>query len=111
MLTFYDTTHLSSRGSCGGGEPEGEPREVEAGADDAVVVVRIHAHQVLVLQVQNESLRKGNKITKKKYLVVKAVDAKVALLEFILVEVRPSPDLGVDDMREPFSTRNLQVIV
>ena len=44
------------------------------------------------------------------YLVVKAVDAKVALLEFILMEVRPPPDLGVDDVREPFSTRNLQVV-
>ena len=60
MLPFYGTTDLSPRGSCGGGQPEGEPREVEAGADDAVVVVRIHADQVLVLQVQNESFRKGN---------------------------------------------------
>ena len=41
--------------------------------------------------------------------MVKAVDAKVALLEFILVEVRPPPDLGVDDVREPLSTRNLQI--
>ena len=60
MPHFYDTTDLSSRGGGGSGEPEGEPREVQAGADDAVVVVRIHAHQVLVLEVKSESLRKGN---------------------------------------------------
>ena len=60
MLPFYGITDLSSRGGCGGGQPEGEPREVEAGADDAVVVVRVHADKILVLQVQNESFRNGN---------------------------------------------------
>ena len=62
MPPLHETTRtdLSSRGSCGGGQPEGEPREVEAGADDAVVVVRIHAHQVLVLAVKIESFRNGN---------------------------------------------------
>ena len=60
MHPFYGTTDLCPRGGCGGGQPEGEPREVEAGADDAVVVVRIHADQVLVLQVQNESFRERN---------------------------------------------------
>ena len=40
--------------------------------------------------------------------MVKTVDAKLALLQFILVEVGPPPDLGVYDVRESLSARNLK---
>ena len=48
-------------------------------------------------------------ISNKKYLVVKTIDAKLALLEFILVEVWPPPDLGINDVGKSFSARNLQL--
>lgn len=55
-------------------------------------------------------MRKSSKIIIKRkiYLVIKTIDAYLALFEFILVEVWPPPDLGVNDVRESFSARNLR---
>ena len=53
-------------------------------------------------------VHRSNYCSVNKYLVVKTVDAKLALLQFILVEVGPPPDLGVYDVRESLSARNLK---
>ena len=52
-------------------------------------MVGIDAHEVLVL-------------------VVEAEGAKVHLLQLVLVEVRPAPDAGVDDVGEAFAAGNLE---
>ena len=65
----------------------GEPSEVNAGADDAFIVIRIHANGV--------------------GLQVERVLAVLHLLQLVLVQVRPAPDPGVDHMGKAFSPGNL----
>ena len=48
-VILHDLTNLSSRGSGGSGQPEREAREIQTRPYDAVVVVRIHAYQILIL--------------------------------------------------------------
>ena len=66
---------------------EGESGEVDAGADDALVVVGVDADRV--------------------GLEVEGVLAVLDLLQLVLVQVRPPPDARVDHVREPLPTRNL----
>ena len=66
---------------------EGESGEVDAGADDALVVVGVDADRV--------------------GLEVEGVLAVLDLLQLVLVQVGPPPDAGVDHVREPFPARNL----
>ena len=65
----------------------GEPSEVNAGADDAFIVIRIHANGV--------------------GLQVERVLAVLHLLQLVLVQIRPAPDPGVDHMGKAFSPGNL----
>lgn len=65
-----------------------ESGEVDAGGDDTLVVVRVHAHAVR-FQIEGEL-------------------AVLDLLELVLVKVGPSPDPGVDDMRKSFPCGDLE---
>ena len=65
-----------------------EPSEVNAGADDAFIVVRVHANRVR--------------------LQVKRVLTVLHLLQLVLVQIRPTPNPGVDHMGKAFSPGNLR---
>ena len=66
----------------------GETSEVNARADDTFVVVRIHANRV--------------------GLQVKRVLTVLHLLQLVLVQIRPTPNPGVDHMGKAFSPGNLR---
>lgn len=67
----------------------GQIDAADAGGDDALVVVRIDAHQI-ALQIERA-------LTNSK------------MLQLIFVQIRPPPYPGVDDMRKAFPTRHLQI--
>jgi hypothetical protein len=69
----------------------GETSEVNARADDTFVVVRIHANRV--------------------GLQVKRVLTVLHLLQLVLVQIRPTPNPGVDHMGKAFSPGNLEATV
>ncbi len=74
-----------------GARVQRQTRQVDAGADDALVVVGVHADGV--------------------GLQVERVLAVLDLLELVLVQVGPPPDAGVDDVREALPARHLQAAV
>lgn len=70
---------------------EGQARQVNARTHHTLVMVRIDTDRVR--------------------LQIKRVLAVFHLLQLVLVEIRPAPDPGVDDVREAFSTGHLETPV
>lgn len=64
-----------------------QARQVYTGRHHPLVVVRIHAHRV-TLQVKRKL-------------------AVLHVLQLVLVQIRPAPYSGVDDVRETLATSNL----